>query len=374
MTSPIFLLKKDDEIRQLDPKMYEKEEVLHSLLATHPNLLFSDYPDLNDIGLLLIKNEAPTYESEEAVRPSWLDILLIGNDCIPVFIEVKLSTNPEIRRTIVGQVMEYAGNAVANWKLEDLQEMFRQTCAIQKRDATEALAEFLGPDKNLDEFWDTAYTNLRAGKIRIVFASDAIPPSLKNIVRFLRNQMKPAVILAVDIPQFISEEHQVVVPKVFGQTIQQTGIKGTVQKRKWNEADFMAALQNTTSEDEVRVAKQILTWAQDRKLRIWWGEGTQEGSFYPLLDFKQGQYQVIAVRTSGRSDFEFGRLKGYTAFASDEQRLKFLEMINAIPGMNIPEKKIAGYPSFTLSTLKDPQVFDQFVRVLDYFLAQIRGT
>jgi hypothetical protein len=367
------MLKKDSEILKLDPKIYEKELILHNLIANHPELLFSDYPDLKDLNLLLIKNEAPTYETDDTTRPTWLDILLVGDDGIPVLVEVKLSTNPEIRRTIVGQVMEYAANAAANWKIEDMQEMFRQTCGTRRRDPTGVLAEFLGPEKNLGDFWDTAYTNLRAGKIRIIFASDSIPPSLKNIVQFLRNQMKPAVILAVDIPQFISNDHQVVVPKVYGQLIQQTANSGAVQKRKWNEPDFIAALQNATSEDEVMVAKKILKWAQERNLRVWWGEGSQMGSFYPLLDYNQGQYQVIAVMTSGKGDFEFGRLKGYTAFSSDEQRLKFLEMVNAIPGMNIPEKKIAGYPSFPLAILKDPQVFEQFIRVLDYFLAQIKS-
>jgi hypothetical protein len=367
------MVKKDDKLLQLDPKMYEKEQNLHSLLAAHPGLLFSDSPDLNDLELLLIKNEAPTYETEESTTPSWLDILFIGDDCIPIFVEVKLSTNPEIRRTIIGQVMEYAGNAVANWNINDLQEMFRQTCAVQKKSPTEALAEFLGPERNLDAFWDSAYTNLRAGKIRIVLASDSIPPSLKNIVQFLRNQMKPATILAVDIPQFISGDHQVVVPKVYGQTIQQLGSKGTVLKRKWNEPDFIAALQNTTSDREVVVAKKILAWAQERKLRIWWGEGAQEGSFYPILDHQQGQYQMIAIRTTGRGDFEFGRLKGYSTFASDEQRLKLLGLINSISGMNIPETKIAAYPSFSLNILNDPSALDQFLQVLDYIIAQLKG-
>lgn len=367
------MLKKNDDIRQLDPKMYEKEEKLHGLLATYPKLLFSDFPDLKDLDLLLIKNEAPTYDTEESTTPSWLDILFIGSDGIPVFVEVKLSTNPEIRRTIVGQVMEYAANAVTNWKLEDIREMFRQTCDTLKRNPTEVLAEFLGPEKNLDEFWETTYTNLRAGKIRIVFASDSIPPSLRNITQFLRNQMAPAIILAVDIPQFISGDHQVFVPKVYGQTIQQLPGKGPVQKRKWNEPDFMDGLRKASSDEEVKVAKRILEWAENRGLRIWWGEGTQQGSFYPLLDYKGRQYQVVAVMTNGRGDFEFGRLKGYPPFVSDEQRMKFLSMINAIPGMNISAEKIAGYPTFPLNILKDPQAFDQFIRTLDYFVAQIKG-
>lgn len=366
------MLKKNDDIRQLDPKEYEQEQQLHALLAEYPHLLFSDYPDLKDLDLLLVKNEAPTYETEEATSPTLLDILFLGDDGIPIFVEVKLSSNPEIRRKIVGQALEYAANAVANWKLEDMQEMFRQTCEKQKNDPTEVLAEFLGPEKNLDDFWDAVYTNLRAGKIRIIFASDSIPPSLKNIVQFLRNQMMPAVILAVDIPQFISGDHRVFVPKVYGQSNQPTGGRGPLQKRKWNEPDFLEELRNTSSEDEVQIAKRILAWANERKLRIWWGEGTQRGSFYPMLDHKQRQYQVIAVLTTGRGDFELGRLKGYPPFASDEQRLKFLERVNAIPGMNISPDRISGYPSFPLNILKEPQAFDQYIHALDYFIEEIR--
>jgi hypothetical protein len=92
-----------------------------------------------------------------------------------------------------------------------------------------------------------------------------------------------------------------------------------------------------------------------------------------MLDYNQRQYQVIAVLTNGRGDFEFGRLKGYPPFASDEQRLKFLDMANAIPGMNIPPDKISGYPSFPLNILNDEEAFVQFIRLLDNFIARIQG-
>ena len=36
-----------------------------------------------------------------------------------------------------------------------------------------------------DAFWERAKTNLQAGKIRLVFLADEIPPELVRIVEFL---------------------------------------------------------------------------------------------------------------------------------------------------------------------------------------------
>ncbi|MDO9035006.1 MAG: hypothetical protein Q7U51_07370 [Methanoregula sp.] len=373
MTSPIFMTQNGNEkISPMDGQQYEKEYNLQKIIAQNPELLFSDHAELKDIRMLLITCEAPVFEDDKAVYAARLDILFIDSNCIPVFVEVKLSTNPEIRRAVVGQVLEYASNAVVNWKIKVIQEMFSATCKRQRGDPTEVLTEFLGPDSTPDVFWDTVETNLRAGKIRIVIAADVLPISVKNIVQFLRNQMAPAEVLGVEVTQFTNGELQVFVPKVYGQASKASKKSGA--KNKWDEPSFFSELATSGTPQNVIVAKRILSWAAERGLRIWWGEGVGVGSFFPLLDHNGTSHQVISVWTTPKIELQFQWMKFYPAFASDEKRAQFLQMIKTIPGIAIPDNKITGRPSFNLSLLNDESSLNQFIKVLDWFVAEIKAT
>lgn len=69
-------------------------------------------------------------------------------------------------------------------------------------------------------FWTDVDTNLRAGRIGVVFVSDTIPPELHKIVEFLNGQMNPAEVLAIETKQFTGSGVTTLVPSVIGQTAQ----------------------------------------------------------------------------------------------------------------------------------------------------------
>ena len=72
--------------------------------------------------------------------------------------------------------------------------------------------------RSADTFWDTVETNLRAGKIRLVFVADEIPRELRSVIEFLNSQMDPAEVLGVEIKQYVGSGVKTIVPKVIGQT------------------------------------------------------------------------------------------------------------------------------------------------------------
>ena len=55
----------------------------------------------------------------------------------------------------------------------------------------------------ITRYWETVQTNLRAGKIRLIFAADEIPSELRRVVEFLNEQMNPAEVLAIEIRQYV---------------------------------------------------------------------------------------------------------------------------------------------------------------------------
>ncbi len=166
---------------------------------------------------MLVSREI-TLASEEDGAGRWsVDHLFLDQDAIPTIVEVKRSTDTRIRREVVGQMLDYAANAVVYWPLETLRARFEES----HQDAEQYLAEFvddLGADP--EEFWRKVKTNLQAGKVCLVFVADEIPAELRRVVEFMNGQMDPAEVLAVEIKQYVGGNLKTLVPRVMGQTVE----------------------------------------------------------------------------------------------------------------------------------------------------------
>ena len=72
-----------------------------------------------------------------------IDLLIVDQDAVPTLAEVKLGSNPEIRRTVVGQMLEYAAHAAQTWTADELRGAFEESCSARKRDPDDELARLL---------------------------------------------------------------------------------------------------------------------------------------------------------------------------------------------------------------------------------------
>src|SRR5262249_4474714 len=92
---------------------YALEGHLQELIEKHPNLLAGDQVNPESPRRWLMLSREAGVPSEEGGSGRWsLDHLLLDQDAIPTLVEVKRSTNREIRRMIAGQMLDYAANAV----------------------------------------------------------------------------------------------------------------------------------------------------------------------------------------------------------------------------------------------------------------------
>ena len=63
--------------------------------------------------------------SEEGGVLRWsVDHLFLDQDAIPTIVEVKRSRDTRIRREVVGQMLDYAANAVVYWPVETVRAEF----------------------------------------------------------------------------------------------------------------------------------------------------------------------------------------------------------------------------------------------------------
>ena len=297
-----------------------------------------------------------------------LDHLFLDQDAIPTLVEVKRSSDTRIRREVVGQMLDYAANAVVYWPLETIRARFEASCDAQGQDPDQTLMEFLDGEITPDDFWEQAENNLNAGKIRMLFVADEIPTELQRIVEFLNEQMDPAEVLAVEIKQFAGHDLRTLVPRVIGQT---ASTKPSSSGRKWDSSSFFAELEKRHGETAVHVAKKILAWAEANTSRVWWGEGKQSGSFVPIVEEYETKHQLFAVWTYGTVEIYFQWYQYKPPFDDQLKRKELLDKLNAIEGVNIPENKLDKRPSFKLAVLEEDNKIRKFFEIFEWFIDEV---
>jgi hypothetical protein len=342
--------------------------------SLYPNLLAGDQIDSeNPRRWLLVSREINVPDSEEGYGRFSLDHLFLDQDAIPTLVEVKRSSDTRIRREVVGQMMDYAANAVVYWPVETIKVKFVQNCEKSELSPKDELQKLLDSETDQESFWQKVKDNIGSGKIRLVFVADEIPTELRRIVEFLNEQMDPAEVLAIEIHQYFGDGLKTLVPRVIGQT--QKAIrkkKGIKDEKQWDESSFFDEITKKRGQQESKVAHDILEWAKKNKSGIWWGKGKVTGSFVPTFDTSTGiQHLLFAVFTNGNIQIYFQAYQKRPGFESEEKRMELLNKLNEISGVNIPPDGISRYPSIPLSSFLDKDNLNHFFQVYEWFLKEI---
>jgi hypothetical protein len=369
----IYLLKEDSTLLAMEDAPYDSESLLQKLLADHPDLLAGDQIDAEEPRRWLLVTREMAVPSEQDGAGRWsLDHLFLDQDAIPTLVEVKRSNDTRVRREVIGQMLDYAANAVAYWPVEEIKAKFESRCAEDSVDPETLLTGFRGEGQDASAFWQQVKTILQAGKVRLLFIADEIPPELRRVVEFLNSQMDPAEVLAIEVKQFVGEKLKTLVPRVLGQTetARQKKKVGGGESRKWDEASFFLDLTQRRGEQEAAVARRLLEWATKHNLRIWWGEGKKDGSFFPMYDNKFGKNFLFSVWTYGSVELQFQHMKT-PPFADEGKRKELAQRLSAI-GLSIPEEALKKRPTFGLSLLLEPGHLDKFVGAFYWMLSEIK--
>jgi len=367
MGNGVFLIQADGQLVEMSEEPYEAEKMLQELLANYPNLLAGDQIDNVEPRRWLLVSREAALPSEKDGPDRWsVDHLFLDQDGIPTLVEVKQSTNTDIRRKVVGQMLDYAANAVVYWPVEEIKSKFSATCRERDIDPDETLRGFLPDLDDHGEFWQKVKANLHDGKIRMLFVADKIPPELRRIVEFLNSQMYQAEVLAVEIKQYTGQGQKSLIPRVLGQTEEATAKKEVRTGLQWNEKTFFQELESKRGSTETEIARKILEWSKGKFSRVWWGEGKHDGSFVPVLDHNNISYYLITVWTYGKVEIQFQWLKTRPPFDNELKRKELLDKLNQIPGINLPGDAITRRPSIPLSMFKEKAVLKQLLDILDW--------
>ena len=116
------------------------------------------------------------------IRP---DILFLAASGDVVVVEVKLSTNPELKdRRVIAQAIDYAASLSA-LSDKELAQLFSRG----EKDAWVSLVDSLFPDEeDLEELSATLLTNIKTGNIHVIIACDKAPPGLYELAKSVSAQ------------------------------------------------------------------------------------------------------------------------------------------------------------------------------------------
>src|SRR5262245_41444954 len=231
--SGVFVIKEDGSLVGLREAEYDSESLLQALLAKFPELMPGDQIDgMAPRRWLLITREIGVPGEADGGNRWSLDHLFLDHDGVPTLVEVKRSTDSRIRREVVGQMLDYAANALAYWPVERLQVAFEETCASRGVAPDEALGELQVADFDEEHVWTSVQTNLQAGRMRLVFVADLIPAELERVVEFLNRNMPSVDVVAIEVKQFVGGSQTTLVSRLLGQSAATRQAKSVAREKR----------------------------------------------------------------------------------------------------------------------------------------------
>lgn len=309
----IFLV---DQQKKLKP-MRETEDLtendLQTFLANYPDLLPGD--QINPEAprrWLLVAREIGVPDKEDGSGRWSADHLFLDQDGIPTFVECKRSTNTQIRREIVAQLLEYAANGTQYWPIDRLRQVATETAKEKYSSLDEAMSNLLEiieidedgqsnandvRQSKIENYWKLVEDNLKAGRVRLLFVADQIPGELRRLVEFLNEKMDGIEVLAVEVKRFSGDSDQtVLVPRVIGVTETTRGKSEPKDKKPVLTRETFLASSPIEAKD---FFNQVLDKAEKKGHIIEWGTAF----FWVRVILKSGKIATFAYCTPGDRGF-----------------------------------------------------------------------
>jgi len=207
MANVFFLYR--NKLNKVQVEGFHSEEELVHLLEDHAELIPANEivgeasEDTPSLKFMVLKREA-------GITPGSIDLLLIDNQAILTVVEVKLRANRELRRTVLGQGLEYVADLVTK-SAQDLWE-------ITGKDPSDlaVLWEKSEDEMDRESFLQQLNENLSRGLIRLIILADELPPETRKVIEFL-NSYSNLLVFGMEVKQIpIDREKKIIIVDLIG--------------------------------------------------------------------------------------------------------------------------------------------------------------
>jgi hypothetical protein len=138
---------------------------------------------------------------EFTVSSGSVDLIYVNEDGFITIGECKLWRNPEARRKVIGQILDYA---------KDLSKLdyteFEKKCLIARKETDKSLFEIIqsrNPDVDESEFIDNVQKNLQKGRFLLTIIGDGIRENMEDLANYIhRNGNLHFTLGLIELPVF----------------------------------------------------------------------------------------------------------------------------------------------------------------------------
>ena len=182
-SSPVLIRDGETIILQRVPLMEKvfSEEWLQNLLFENPTILpFSDLEPAFDGSIPIVR--------ELSTDAGPVDLIYMNSKGYITLVETKLWRNPEARRSVVAQLIDYA-KEIADWGYEELVAAIKKSDIHQNKIGDPLINQFSdieGDDFDQTVFIDRVTRNLQKGRFLLLIVGDGIQEGVEKMARFLQ--------------------------------------------------------------------------------------------------------------------------------------------------------------------------------------------
>ncbi|MCX7735701.1 MAG: hypothetical protein N2319_03210 [Candidatus Kapabacteria bacterium] len=381
----------------LDAKTFN-EDWIQKLINNNPEILPINEIDSAFTPVISIGREIST-------TAGYIDNLFISPEGYLTIVETKLWRNPEARREVVGQILDYA-KELNKWSFTDLDnavKLYNQTYNKNSDGLITTVKKFNELDEADESYFiDNVSRNLKRGRFLLLIVGDGIRESLEEMVEYLTQTPQLYFTLAlvellvyklnqddsslIVIPQLVTRTREITraIVKIEGSYTADLKVSiktdlGTESTKQQNQSykrltitaeDFFEQLAYNTNKETVDFAQQVIKDSEELGLYIEWNSG----SFSIKLPDPQGSGIKIGIVNIDRGGlFYLGYSRGQFeklqlpleicySFAADTAKL--------LPGIKQrPDKPHIWNKYSTIGDLK--KVYPQFMERVKKYIDDI---
>jgi hypothetical protein len=359
----------DSKWEALAPMEYAHEEELQQLLDTGSAELIPADPSLEEAHVVFAR-ELPTDSGP-------IDLIGIGSSGSITIMECKLARNHQIKREVVGQVLDYAASL---WEIDTV-TLSRAFKLKTGSDPFDALRQQFGEEAgSFDEeaCRSEVARRLQEGDFRLLVAVDRIDPELRRIIQYVnsRGAAQGLRLVAVEFPRYERGAVQVLVPEAYGDELARpaTGAGGAARvARDWTEQEFVEAVAATGGPTAELLAQACLSWNRQHSGETAFGRGKFGPLYLQARDGAGALVKIAGVNTQGYVEVLYNNLSKSAPFDQTDARLEMNRRLNEIEGVRLPERAAldATWPGIQLAALSLDAARSQFIEVFDWVVARL---
>ena len=289
---------KTEEWTVVESASYSAEAELQNLLASSPSLLPLDE--------IRVGTPSPVFAVQEFELPGsgYVDILAFTSDGEIVLVECKLAANPEVKRKVIGQILEYSAYL---WTMS-YEELDARVQSMEAKSLASAVSEKVeDPDWDQESFRAGIERSLRSGGFFLIIAVDSMNDELSRTLQYLnRGGDLSFHFCAPEMHRYKSGDVEMLVPRLYGPAAQTGKPPGTT--KQWTEERFLRAVKEQLPSSVADVIRSLYEWSIPHADRVWFGTGTETGSFTFHYLVGGRTASVFTVYTNGKMSINYGWL------------------------------------------------------------------